>query len=53
MIFFAQEKKAIEQKKQLKNVCKYFIADVVDLLPENAKYLSSVIQRVCVFSKSQ
>jgi hypothetical protein len=53
MVFFAQEKKAVEQKKLLKRVCKIFIANVVDVLPEKESYLTSFIQRVCVFSKSQ
>lgn len=52
MIFFSQEKRALEQKKLLKRVCKIFIADVVDVLPDKESYLTSVIQRVCVFSKS-
>ena len=52
MIFFSQEKKAIEQKKLLKRVCKIFVADVVDVLPDKEAYLTSIVQRVCVFSKS-
>lgn len=42
----------MEQKKLLKRVCKIFIANVVDVLPDKETYLTSVIQRVCVFSKS-
>lgn len=52
MIFFSQDKKSVEQKKLLKRVCKIFIADVVDVLPDKEAYLTSVVQRVCVFSKS-
>eukprot|EP00347_Sterkiella_histriomuscorum_P011916 403370605 len=52
LIFFSSEKRQLNQKKVLKRVCKVFIADVVDLLPEKSGYLSSVVQRVCVFSKA-
>jgi hypothetical protein len=52
MIFFSQDKKSVEQKKLLKRVCKIFIADVVDVLPDKEAYLTSVVHRVCVYSKS-
>ena len=40
------------QKKLLKKICKIFIANVIDALPDKTKYLTSIIERVCVFSKS-
>jgi hypothetical protein len=52
LIFFSQEKNAVMQKKLLKKVCKIFIADVIDVLPDKERYLTSVVERVCIFSKS-
>ncbi|CDW82490.1 UNKNOWN [Stylonychia lemnae] len=53
LVFFSQEKKALEQKKLLKRVCKIFISNIVDLLPDKASYLEAIVKRVCIFSKSQ
>jgi len=52
LVFFSQDKKAIAQKKLLKKVCKLFVADVVDVLPDKAKYLSDVVERVVILSGS-
>lgn len=52
MVFFGQDRKSIEQKRLLKRVVKIFVADVVDVLPDKETYLTAVVQRVCVFSKS-
>lgn len=42
----------MEQKRLLKRVIKIFVADVVDVLPEKEAYLTAVVRKVCVFSKS-
>ena len=52
MVFFGQDRKSVEQKRLLKRVCKIFVADVVDVLPDKETYLTAVVQRVCVYSKS-
>jgi len=36
----------------LKRVCKIFIQNVVDILPDKASYLEAITKRVCIFSKS-
>lgn len=46
LVFFSQDKKAVIQKKLLKKVCKLFVNDVVDVLPDKAAYLSGVVERV-------
>lgn len=51
-VFFSTDKKAIVQKKLLKKICKIFVADVVDDLPEKERFLTSIVERVCVFSKN-
>jgi len=38
------------QKKLLKKVCKIFISDVVDVLPDKGHYLTDIVERVAVFS---
>jgi hypothetical protein len=53
LVFFSQEKKAVIQKRLLKKVCKVFIANMVDVLPDKASYLTSVVEKVCVFAQSQ
>ena len=53
LVFFSQEKKAIGQKRLLKKVCRLFIANMVDVLPDKASYLTSVVEKVCVFAQSQ
>lgn len=40
LVFFSQEKKAIVQKRLLKKVCKVFITNMVDILPDKAIYLT-------------
>jgi hypothetical protein len=40
------------QKKLLKKVCKLFVSDVVDMLPDHASYLTDVIERVVALSSS-
>lgn len=52
LVFFSQEKKAIIQKKLLKKICKIFVSDVVDVLPDKEMYLTSIVDRVCIFSKN-
>ena len=52
LVFFSQEKKSMVQKKLLKKICKIFVADVVDVLPDKERYLTSIVERVCVFSKN-
>lgn len=52
LVFFSLDKRAVLQKKFLKKVCKLFVGDVVDMLPDNAAFLTDVIQRVVVLSSS-
>jgi hypothetical protein len=40
------------QKKLLKKVCKIFISDVVDVLPDKAQYLTDIVERVVALSCS-
>ena len=51
-MFFSQEKKAVIQKKLLKKVCKLFVNDVVDVLPDKAAFLTGVVERVVALSGS-
>ena len=52
LVFFSQEKKAALQKKLLKKVIKFFISDVVDVLPDKAHFLTDVVERVVAMSGS-
>jgi hypothetical protein len=52
LVFFSQEKKAVIQKKLLKKVCKLFVNDVVDVLPDKAEFLTEVVERVVGLSGS-
>lgn len=40
------------QKKLLKKVCKIFVSDVVDVLPDKGHYLTDVVERVVTLSSS-
>jgi hypothetical protein len=52
LVFFSQDKKALIQKKLLKKVCKLFVSDVVDVLPDKAHFLTDVVERVVGLSGS-
>lgn len=52
MVFFSSDKKAAVHLKLFKKVCKFYIADVVDLLPDQAEHLQAVIERVVGLSGS-
>ena len=52
LVFFSADKKALAQKKLLKKVCKLFVADVVEVLPDKAPFLSDVVERVVGLSAS-
>ncbi len=36
----------------MKKFCKIFITNVTDVLPQKKAYLTSVIEKVCILSKS-
>lgn len=52
LVFFSQDKKALIQKKLLKKVCKIFISDVVDVLPDKGHFLTDVVERVVALTTS-
>ena len=52
LVFFSLEKNAVLQKKLLKKVCKLFVKDVVDVLPDKAAYLTDIVERVVALSGS-
>ena len=46
LVFFSPEKKALIHKKLFKKVCKNFVCDVVDVLPDKAAFLTDIVERV-------
>jgi STAG domain len=49
-VFFSLDKRAVLQKKLLKKVCKLFVADVVDVLPDKAKFLTDIVEPIVALS---
>jgi hypothetical protein len=52
MVFFSSDKKAGVHLKLFKKVCKFYVGDVVDLLPDHAEVLKAVVDRVVGLSSS-